>query len=768
MGPGLPLQQLRRAGLPLSLLVAAVIFAWVVHAHYPIPRWLFFRYAGAWLRVLFLSLGCLAAGSALLARGFGASLTLVERLTLGLPVGVFVFGLGVFGLGVTGLVEATLLLPLLFLALGWRRLQDDGRRIWRHVFHRRVPRVSAAGLFVFLAGALGVTVLYAQVLSPQATSFDVRWYHAPLAQRYALSGGVVRLEEGFWLGAYPQLLTYIYTWVFVMPGALFDRLATCIALEVLLFVATLAQIPVLLRRLLPGVSVRFSWVVLLFFPGIYLYDSNLHGGADHFAAFFAVPIALAAQRAFVRFTPARTLLFALFLSAAALTKYSAACIVVPAALAMVARAIHLAVTTRSTSSLRALGILVGASVVLTAPHWLKNWLWYGDPLYPALHAYFDARPWNPDAIHDYVSLTKVARSAPMASAGLLQALEASVTFSFVPNDWDVLHRDWPVFGSLFTLTIPCLPFLRGARRLLPLYAAAMAAVVVWYLLNHFDRLLQPVLPWMAAATGGALALLWRAGPHLRWAAVPLLAIQCIWGLDVPFIRTHNLIHDSSLRHSMAFLATGFEQKPNRLRLFEPFSTIGASLPKDAVVLVHDQFRILGLDRNWVTDRVQGRINYGRLLTPAAIHRELVALGVTHVLYNADSVKRDSLAGDLAFLRYAENYTLGHAHHGNYVVAKLPALAPPDDAGSPRDLVALFGCDDRYESGFHELRSLALPDSNESLSGKPPLEQELTLEAARAGAELVVIDKECRKGLALGDTFQKLGTRGKTVLYARKR
>ncbi len=41
---------------------------------------------------------------------------------------------------------------------------------------------------------------------------------------------------------------------------------------------------------------RFSWVVLLLFPGVYLYDSNLHGGADHFAAFFALPIGLAAQR----------------------------------------------------------------------------------------------------------------------------------------------------------------------------------------------------------------------------------------------------------------------------------------------------------------------------------------------------------------------------------------------------------------------------------------------------------------------------------------
>jgi hypothetical protein len=132
------------------------------------------------------------------------------------------------------------------------------------------------------------------------------------------------------------------------------------------------------------------------------------------------------------------------------------------------------------------------------------------------------------------------------------------------------------------------------------------------------------------------------------------------------------------------------------------------------------------------------------------------------------VKRDSLAGDLAFLRYAEAYTLDHAHHGNYVVAKVPAVAPPDDAGSPRDLVAVFGCDNRYESGFHELRSLALPDSNKNPSGKPPLEQELTLETARADAELVVIDKECRKGLEPGNTFQKLGTRGKTVLYARKR
>jgi hypothetical protein len=292
-------------------------------------------------------------------------------------------------------------------------------------------------------------------------------------------------------------------------------------------------------------------------------------------------------------------------------------------------------------------------------------------------------------------------------------------------------------------------------------------VIVWFFLNHFERLLQPVVPWMAVATAGTLALAWRAGRRVRLFVVPLVALQCIWGLDVPFFRTHNLLHDSPLRHSAALLASGFEQKPHRFRVFEPFFRMGASLPADAVVLVHDQFRILGLDRNWVTDRVQGRINYGRLLTPAAIHRELVELGVTHVLFNSDSVIRDSLAGDLAFLRYATSFTASRERFGNYTVARLSPNAPPANAGSARDTVAVFGCRDRYGRGLYELRALALPDSNGKLKPEPPLSQTLDVEKARTRARFMVVDQECGEKVEPGGKFRKIGTRGKVALYARK-
>src|SRR5213076_905024 len=109
------------------------------------------------------------------------------------------------------------------------------------------------------------------------------------------------------------------------------------------------------------------------------------------------------------------------------------------------------------------------------------------------------------------------------------------TFSFIPNDWWELHRDIPLFGSLFTLTTPCLLLLRGARRVIWLNAMAMASVFMWYLLSHYDRYLQDTLPWMVAATASALLLIWRQGGWARYAIAPLLVLQGVWGSDVPFI-----------------------------------------------------------------------------------------------------------------------------------------------------------------------------------------------------------------------------------------
>lgn len=754
-------------GLSLTLLAGTGFFAYFVHRFYPIQNWLFWHYAVCWLRGVFWGLGCLAAGNELLARSFGQRLALLDRLSLGFASGVLAFGLSIFLLGLAGglNVFTFFALPGVFIALGARRLIKDVRGLHRHRVLRRTLSFEPLTLFVVVAGVLGIGVLYFQALTPDVFSFDVRWYHMPIAQRYALTGRVARLEEGFFLGTYPQLSTYLYSWAFLSPRTLlFDKLQTCLVLEVLLFLATLSQIPLLLRRLLPRMRVGLTWVVLLLFPGIYLYDSNLHAGADHIAAFWALPIALTFWRSWRNFTAGNVVLSSIFISAAALTKYSALCIVVPPALALLGRGLYLAVSRRTSETWRALGLLVLLPALLTTPHWLKNWLWYGDPAYPVFHSYLSVRPWNPDAAAFFNNLPHANWTTPLTLSGVLEALKTTVTFAFVPNDWPVLHRDWPVFGMLFTLTLPCLPFLRGAKRVAWLYLLAMSSVFVWYMMLHQDRMLQAILPWMAAATGGVIVLVWRSGEWARGALVPLLALQCVWGGDIPFFRTHNGINESSLRYTAQFLASGFEGRRDRFRVFEPMSSIGVTLPKDAVVVVHT-LRSLGIDRVCISDRVQGRFSYARLLTPVAIHQELKQLGVTHALWPNSNPVAESLAGELAFVRYVRHYTHEQRRFGAYNVGRLPDTPPTEASGPER--VAYWGCGQPYQTGWYELGDMTYMREKPDAPALPR-SVDLTLEQAAAEADFIVVDRRCHKGLQPDPTFESVANYGPSDMFLRRR
>jgi hypothetical protein len=345
----------------------------------------------------------------------------------------------------------------------------------------------------------------------------------------------------------------------------------------------------------------------------------------------------------------------------------------------------------------------------------------------------------------------------------LEALKGTVTFSFVVNDWYVLHRDVPVFGSLFTLLTPCLLFVRGGRRILWLAAGTMASVFMWYLLNRYDRYLQASLPWMAAATAGAVILIWRVGPVARAALVPLLGAQVVWGGDVPFFRTHNLIGDSPVRAVAAFLPSGFEQVPRRFDLYEPLTSIGRAIPKGSVVLAHDIIMILGIDRNWVSDDHQSRISYARLRSPRAIHEELRALGVTHLVFPPYSLQRDSLAGDLAFLNYAVRFTENQKWIAQNGVVKLPRRSPADARDDYR--VAHFGCGNPYGTGWYQLSQLTIP-AGVAASYRAPVGALTAGDLAIETADFVVVDEACNPGVAPGPTFQPVSARGSSRLYVR--
>lgn len=761
------LEALRKPAVALALVSATASFAYFCNGFYAIHTWLFWRYAGYCALAAFWLLCCQSLGFELAAR-YCNWLTKTEQLMIGLALGVLSFALAIFGLGLVHALHpvTSILLPLAFLATGGRRLWRDGRRLarqagWgaRHAFDLRfVP--------VWLLALLGLGLVYFSILSPETFTFDARWYHMPMAQRYALSGKVGRMAEGFWMAAFPQLMTYLYTWVYLLPGLMmFDRMELGVHLEFALFVAVLTQIPVVVRRLAPGAPRSLSWCVRLAFPGLYLYDSNLNAGADHVAGFFVLPLTLAVLRAWPRFEVRRVTLVATLISAAALVKYTSWNVCASASIFMGLRGLWLGTVRRQWYAWKSLVTIAGVTLLLTSTHWLKNWIWYGDPLYPQLAGILHDRPWGPEFAARRGDLDAIRHGASLDAEGLTSALRSTLTFSFVPNDWVFFHRDVPTFGSLFTLTLPCLLFFKRAGRLWGAYASVMLAVVFWYLLAHYDRYLQTLVPLMAASAAAVLGLAWQMGGVARAAAVALIAFQVIWGSDTPFIRSHNQINgESTLRHVAQFLASGHEQRKGRLQLFEPMPAIGRRIPRDALVLTHDHMLILGMDRNWIADQNQSLISYGALKTPRAIDRQLKALGVTHLVWADSSYAFDSIAGDLAFHGYAVRYTRDRQSVSGFQIGTLPQVEPPASVADPQ--VAYYGCGIAHSKGWYNLSDLTrrLPGMKQT-GPRGALRDSADVDAH---ADYIFVERECRLDVNPNpDVFQWTGRRGKGDMYARK-
>jgi hypothetical protein len=747
-------------------MAAIAIFLGVGHSHYPIQSWLFWHYllvsglAGLW------AVGCASLGCFLFSRFARRSCQAPADLALAFPLGVLAFQLAIFLLGLAGALGSVVFatLPLAFLLSGLAQLREAVRG-WRSLVQTR----TEAHLAVILFGASAVGMLYFQILSPGPFSWDARWYHLPIAQQYALEGAVRASPEGWWLAAYPHSASLVYTWAFLLPGGLlFQKLELCAHIELAVFLATIASIPALVRTLIPGTSGSKTWVAMFLFPGLFLYDGNLHAGADHMAALWCIPLVLALARVWKSWAIRDGILFGAFAAAVVLSKYSAWGVLVFPACLFVARAGWLAWRRVRGGQQPVLGTLLGCgatTLALSAPHWLKNWIWYGDPLYPAFYRWLHVHPWtadSPAALRVFMSF-----QAPPSPGwqGVKDALLSTITFSFKPNNWSY-HHDVPIFGSLFTLTTLCLPFVRATVRLWLACIGVMVAIVAWYLTNHQDRYLQAWLPIMAGTTAAALILIWRRrNLLLRALAVALVALQMIWGGDVPFFPTHNIAYDSPMRIHSNFIASGFQKTEHRLRPYGALGEIGESLPRDARVLVHEIQLQLGLGVRVVNDQWQSRISYAALKSPSAIYGELSSLGVTHMLWETDHATGwNSLASDLAFLEFALNYALMPVTIGQYTIARLPAATPPPGL---RDRVVMLTCQGPYAEGLYSLGNLIIPDPDQPWAAPEAPVGDLPQALQKAG--FLVTDTRCNSNLPaeVDGLFQHPMPRDSLKLYVRK-
>jgi hypothetical protein len=761
------------------LLAGAAFYASVVDRYYPIDHWLFFRYASIAAIALGWATACVCAGSALLARLFRPSLPLREHLVLAFASGVFLFQLAVFLVGLAGGLGTVsfFALPLAFVASGGAPLFRRLRRAFHHVraLTRRRVAYRPFRAIAWFAGIFAVGLLYFQILAPETIGFDARWYHMPLAEHYVANGAIRRTPEGWWLAAYPQLATYLFTWAFCLPhSALFDRVELSLHIELATLIGMLAAIPVAVRKLVRRTSAAGSFAAYFLFPQVFIYDSNLNGGSDHVSALFSLPLGLALLRAWPSLAPSACFVFAMMASGIILTKYSAYCVLYAPFFAFALRSLYLiarpsvASPPPASRSRLARGLIVAllGGLVLTAPHWLKNLVWYGDPFYPILRTIFTPRPWNAESPSVWRQFMGLMTPAPPGLRGVLDALRATVAFPFEVHDWWVFHHDVPIFGPLFVLFLPCLPFVRARKRLWAVYAAGLSAVFCWYLPCHYERYLRTAVPWMAAATAAMLVYIWRSGWLARAAMLPILLLTVVWSGDVYFWPTHNMVNDSPLHVASNLMASGFLGTRDRLRVNAPFSNYGETLPKGARVLLHETGLQLGLGVDTVSDDWQSGLSYVALTTPAKIDAELRRMGVTHVLYNRDfSNGRFSLGSDIAFYAYATRFTHSPDDRGALRLAHMPSSPPP---AAFDDEVIYVACDGPYRRGVYGVADLNVP-AGEAASPSPRRELPAQLTADDFTTAFVVQSSGCgdRLPAKAQSRYTLLFRRGRLEVFARR-
>ena len=504
---------------------AALFLARWVGTRQPLRSWLSLQLAAIWLWQAVLAAACASVGVRLANRALPADeWTPLERLAVGYPAGIVIFVLGVYVAGFLHLLRPALaiVLPALLLAIGAPPLL----RRWRAA--GRVPFQITLGGLPLVATAVGLLllgVLYLGAMSPDAINYDAAWNHLVIAQDYAREGRIVPFP-GDWVRNLPHLGSVLDTWSFLVPGFDQPALRWMMALhtEFVVVVGTLVGVAAAARWFADRQQQPALWTAFALFPGIFAYDGNIGGAADHFLGLFAAPLMLLTARALARLDRNTCLVWGLLAGGALMAKAQGVYLVAPFAALMCLRAGHLVVR-RSRGDRRipspaaiatTAGLAAGTALAVMLPHLISNFVFFRNPVYPLLQNVFTA---STPTVEGAATIVKymLADWRYLPPEPLLDRLAAGAklafTFSFVP------HYSWvgglPIFGSAFTLSLPLLLFLhlffRDARRLWLGALLAIAAVLTWALTYWVDRNLQGITPALIAITAAILVRAWEVG-----------------------------------------------------------------------------------------------------------------------------------------------------------------------------------------------------------------------------------------------------------------
>jgi hypothetical protein len=634
----------------------------------------------AWQVVL--NLAWLSAGFAITIRLLPQKVPRLERLCFSVAAGVSAFFVALYVLGALHLFyrPPAIALAALFIASGIRPLiswwlgQDEVRT---ETDRAPLGRLSLAALIV---GVLGVGIIYLGAFSPIAVNFDATWIHLTVPEVLAHEGGLVPFS-GDWVRELPLLASMIHVWDFLVPALPHPAAHWMMALhtEFALFLWTLVGLAAVVNWMIESQPVRNGWVSFMLFPGIFVYDSNLGGAADHVAAFFLPAALLLTVRAPSFAMPRSFGLWGIVVGAAVMTKYQAMYAVVPLAGILLTGFVLSrrkdAERRAQVSWPRAVLWLAGGGLAVITPPLLKNAVYHANPFYPLLQDVFTgSHPTVKDAplfVANMVS-DQNWRAPAELSKRISEALQLTMTFAFTPHYSFV--GNIPIFGFAFTLALPLLLVIKRARRLWLGVFVGMGALFFWGFTYRIDRNLQVFMPLLAATAGATLIRAWRMGRLAQVGVAIFVAVQVVWASDLYFTG------QDQMKDAIALINSGRQGKAaTRFTTYFPdHFALDRALPKDAVLLVHQNDPELGFPRRSYLDQVgwQGVIDYRTFATPRDLYDRLKALGVTHVVHIPSGQPTAYLIEEAIFNSFVFEAPGPKVRLGAFEMFPMPATPPP--------------------------------------------------------------------------------------------
>jgi hypothetical protein len=560
-------------------------------------------------------------------------LTPLEQVVFGLPIGLGMIAYGVLALSLTGLLQpwAILLWLILVSIWSWREWSKiaenipewlkDEYQAWRKVGFGKKLLLTVMGLILIL------TLL--QALSPP-TDADGLIDHLQ-APKLLLQAGRMYPMPDFVFANYPFTIELLFASGMAFGSDTFAKLIH-LTYAVLLVLGTCALGRRYLRlgggwiaaAILVGMPIFPVWASLAYIDmGWTLYE---------FLGVYALVL-------WARHNQRRWLVLAGLMTGLALgSKYLA----FGGAVALGLWILWHARTQGWRTVLVSAILFLGGALLVGSPWYVKNWFWFGNPVYPYL---------------DFGSGTGI----------VLRTYDSYSLWDYLILPWHLyVHREQFVgvygrieFPSLLFPLVFLYPLIRRSRAMDWLAGLTLLRYVFWAFISHTRfRYLLPLFPGLSLLASSVVMDL-TARPFLqRW--VQVLAAGLIGGMLAATL-TYSLLFFVDVQPIGVVL--GMESKDDFLRRevsdYSAKQFVQANLPREARVLMMWDARGYYCDDRCLPDLLQ-RQWVGLTVPPASVlsvAASLRQMNVTHLLFSVEDLDYQIINDTSGLHRHAAEFFL---------------------------------------------------------------------------------------------------------------